>query len=173
MRGRITYITTIADTPMQSPLTVADIFALEDVFADTLPIGATQDIYLYWGYSKQDPYYNDQRNVSRSAAGVAEVTNFGSTSAFRFTVPNVNHDRTAQVNEFAIMTSLNEELMNGVVIKWYPDYDSYPAEYYSCIATKRIEPKRMGMNMRFQFDFDLLILPTVQVPSTVPAFVMA
>jgi len=49
--GRITYITTLASTPKQSPLTVADVFALGDVFSETLTSGEMQDIYLYWGTS--------------------------------------------------------------------------------------------------------------------------
>jgi hypothetical protein len=163
----------LASTPVQSPLTVADIFALEDVFADTLAVGALQDIYLYWGYVSEDANYDDQRNVSRSAAGVVEVTNFGSTTGFKFSIRNVIQDRSAQVNEFAIINSLNEELMSGTPVQWYPDADNFPAEYYSCVANKRIAPKRIGQRDRYQFDFDLFVLADVQIPSTVPPFVMA
>lgn len=171
--GRITYTTTLASNPVQSPFTVADIFSITDVFAETLGAGVTQDIYLYWGYASLDPYYVDQRNVSRSAAGVVDVTNFGSVDAFKFSIENVIQDRTANVNEFLIMSALNEELMSGTPVKWYPDFDNFPAEYYSCVATQRIEPKRMGNYQRFQFNFDLFVLPTVQIPSNVPPFVMA
>lgn len=173
IKGRITYITTLASTPKQSPLTVADIFALEDVFSETLSAGQTQDIYLYWGYQSQDPYYKDERNVSQSAAGVVEIANFGSTTGFNFTISNVSNDRVASVNEFSIMNSLNEEMMNGVVLSWYPDWDNYPDEYYSCVATKRIAPKRIGIMQQFDFSFDLMVLASVQVPSTVPDFAMA
>ena len=72
MPGRITYTITLANTPMQSPFTVANIFALANVFASTLNIGDIQDIYLYWGYSANDPYHNDIRNVSQSSSGVVE-----------------------------------------------------------------------------------------------------
>lgn len=171
--GRITYTTTLASTPKQSPLTVADIFALDDVFSETLTAGQLQDIYLYWGYKSQDPYYDDKRNVSKSAAGVVEVSNFGSTTGFNFVISNVNNDRVALVNEYAIMTSLNEEMMNGVVMTWYPDWENYPAEYYSCVATKRIAPKRIGILQKYEFSFDLMVLASVQVPSTVPDFTMA
>lgn len=171
--GRITYISSLATTPVQSPFTVADIFALENVFADEIVAGEMQDIYLYWGYHSQDPYFKDERNVSRSLAGVVEVANFSSTTAFKFSIRNVIQDRAAQVNEYAIITALNEELMNGTVISWYPDYDNFPEEYYSCVATKRLAPKRIGQRDRYQFDFDLFVLADVQVPSTVPDFVMA
>lgn len=170
--GRLTYTNTLAGTPRQSPFTVADIFALDDVFADTVAVGQTQDIYLYWGYKNNDPYYKDDRNVSRSAAGVVDIVNFGSTEGFKFSIMNVIQDRSSQVNEYAIMTSLNEELMNGTVVRWYPDYDNFPTEYFSCVATKRLDPKRIGQRQRYQFDFDLFVLPTVQVPSTVPPFVI-
>lgn len=171
--GRITYVSTLSSTPVQSPFTVADIFALENVFADNIVAGELQDIYLYWGYQNQDPYFKDERNVSRSAAGVVDIVNFGSTTGFKFSIKNVIQDRAAQVNEYEIMTALNEELMNGTVISWYPDFDNFPDEYFSCVATKRLDPKRMGKRDRYQFDFDLFVLATVQVPSTVPSFVMA
>lgn len=171
--GRITYITTLASTPVQSPFTVADIFALQNVFADSVLAGGMQDIFLYWGYKNQDPDYKDERNLSRSAAGVVDIVNFGSTTGFKFSIENVVQDRALQVNEYMIMSALNEELMNGVVVKWYPDYLRFPTEYYSCVASKRLAQKRMWQLDRFKFDFELMVLPTVQVPSTVPPFVMA
>lgn len=171
--GRITYITTLASTPVLPPLLAGDVFALGDVFAEAVPAGAVQDIFLYWGYLSLDPYYSDQRNLSQSAAGVVDITNFSSTTGFKFSIPNVVQDRSAPVNEYNIMTALNDELMNGVVVTWYPDFVGYPAEYYSCVAEKRVAQKRMLKLYRYQFDFDFRVLPSVQVPSTVPAFVMA
>lgn len=171
--GRITYVTTLTSTPVLPPLMAADVFALTDVFAESLPAGSVQDLFLYWGYLTLDPYYTDQRNVSQSAAGVADVVNFGSTTGFKFSLPNVVQDRNAAFNEYSIIASLNDELMNGVVVTWYPDYVGFPAEYYSCIAEKRLPQKRMLKMVRYQFDFDFRILPTVQVPSTVPPFVIA
>ena len=173
IRGRITYTTTLDSTPLMSPLAAADVFALANVFADTIAAGNQQDIYLYWGYKNLDPYHTDQRNVSKSAAGVVEVTNFLSTQGFRFMLGNVVQDRVAPVNEYAVISSLNDELMNGVVVTWYPDFDNFPNEYFSCIAEKRIDPKRIGSSYRFDFNFDLMVLAQVQVPSTVPPFVMA
>ena len=170
MRGRLTYIATLPNTLRQSPFTVADFSALTDITATTINVGEQQDLYLYWACSAQDPYYQDVRNVSRSAAGVVEVTNFGSTKGFKFSLQNILEDRAAQVNEFAILTALNEELMAGTLMLWYPDFDNYPTEYYSCVSAGRIAPKRIGTQYRWQFDFDLMILPAVQFPSTVPAF---
>lgn len=171
--GRITYTTTLASTPMMSPLAAADIFALADVFDETLTAGQMQDIYLYWGYQKLDPYHTDQRNVSRSAAGVVEISNFLSTKGFRFAVSEVAQDRAALTNEYAVMEALNEELMNGVVVTWYPDFDNFPTEYFSCIAEKRLDQKRIDNSFKYVFSFDLMVLAAVQVPSTVPDFVMA
>jgi hypothetical protein len=173
MKGRITYTTTLPSTPMMSPFSAADVFALQDVFAASVPAGSPQDIFLYWGYSALDPSYVDQRNVSMSAAGVVEIANFGSTTGFQFSVFNVLYDRTAQINEYQVMVQLNNELMNGTVITWYPDFENFPAEYYSCVANQRLAQKRIGIRMKFQFDFNLMVLAAVQVPSTVPAFVMA
>lgn len=173
MLGRITYVTTLASTPVMSPFAAADVYALADVFAASLPAGAMQDIFLYWGYDSLDPYYTDQRNVSRSAAGVTEITNFGSVTGFKFSLSNIVQDRGSQVNEYNVMTALNEETMNGVVVTWYPDFVAFPAEYYSCVAEKRLPQKRSGNLLTYKFDFDFAVLPSVQVPSTVPNFVMA
>ena len=172
MRGRLTYIATLASTPRQSPFTVADFTAIPDLSVATVALGQQQDLFLYWGYASRDPYYQDTRNVSRSAAGVVEVTNFGSTKGFKFSIQNVVEDRNAQVNEYAILTALNEELMAGTLMQWYPDFDLYPTEYFSCVSAGRIDPKRIGSAYRWQFDFDLMVLPSVQFPSTVPVFAL-
>ena len=172
MRGRLTYIATLASTPRQSPFTVADFSAIPDITNPLVAVGQQQDLFLYWGYAQRDPYYQDVRNVSRSAAGVVEVTNFGSTKGFKFSIQNVIEDRNAQVNEYAIMAALNEELMAGTLMYWYPDFDLYPTEYFSCVAAQRIDPKRIGTQYRWQFDFDLMVLPAVQFPSTVPPFAL-
>ena len=173
MSGRLKYITSTPNTPQQSPLTVANVFGLANVFAETLAMGAMQDIYLYWGYLAKDPYYTDVRNVSRSAAGVVEISNFSSVTSFKFSIDNVIENRAAQVNEFAIMNALNNEMMVGTLMQWYPDYDNFPSEYYNCVANQRLNAKRMGTTQRWQFDFDVSVLATVQFPSTVPAFQLA
>lgn len=172
MLGRITYTVTLAGTPQPSPLTVANFEALQNIEAITLAAGSTQDIYLYWGYTSNDPYYTDVRNVSRSAAGVVEITNFGSTNGFKLVIDNIIEDRAAQVNEYAIMNALNAELMAGTVVSWYPNYDSFPAEFFSCISAARLAQKRTVKN-RWQFTLDLQVLPIVQLPSSVPAFQIA
>jgi len=89
MYGRITYTTTLAATPTMSPFAAADAFALGDVFAVSIPSRSPQDIFLYWGYESLDSYYSDERNVSKSAAGVVEVSNFGSTTGFKFSIADV------------------------------------------------------------------------------------
>lgn len=173
MRGRITYFTSVADTPKMSPLSAVDFWILPDVYVPTLALGEQQDIYLYWGYETQDPYYKDQRNVSRSAAGVVDISVYLSTTGFKFSIPDVLHDRAAAVNEYAVMQALNNELMIGTTVLWYPDYDNYPSEYYACVAEARLNPKRVGKQYRWVFSFDLAVLPAVQMPSTVPVFVLA
>jgi hypothetical protein len=173
MHGRITYTTTLESTPLMSPFAAADIFLLADVFADTVAAGGTQDIFLYWGYSTNDPYYKDQRNVSQAASGLVEIANFLSTTGFKFECSNVVQDRAAQTNEYEVLLALNNELMNGVVVTWWPDWDFSTAEYYSCIAAQRLAPRRMGKQLKWIFAFDFMVLPNVQVPSTVPPFVLA
>lgn len=173
MLGRITYTTTLASTPRMSPFTAADMFALTDVFSEVVAAGTQQDIFLHWGYDSLDPYYSDQRQVSQSAAGVVDIVNFGSTTGFKFSLSNIVQNRGELVNEYEVMTALNEELMNGIAVTWYPDYAAFPAEYYSCIAEKRIAQKRMAKLLTYKFDFDFRVLAGVQIPSTVPDFVMA
>lgn len=173
MHGRMLYTTTLANTPTMSPLTKQDVFAMVNVFSQTLNVGDTQDVYIYWGYKNLDPYYADKRNVSQSAAGVVEITNFLSTTGFKFGIANVLWDRTGQVNEYSVLNFLNQELMNGATVQWYPDADAFPSEYYSCVANKRLDQKRQGVLPYYTFDFDLMVLASVQVPSTVPAFALA
>jgi hypothetical protein len=172
MIGRITYPTTLSGTPRPSPFAAADIFALTDVFADTVALGDMQDIYLYWGYESLNPQHNDIRNISQSASGVVEITHFLTTQLFSFGLTNVIEDRITG-NEYAMLNALNNELIKGTIVTWYQNYDDYPAEYISCAGNKRIEPVRIGSRPRWTFGFELLQLPVVQAPSTVPAFVLA
>lgn len=173
MHGRITYTTTLASTPLMSPFAAADFSLIPDVSATTILAGSTQDIYLYWGYSSLDPYYKDQRNVSQSASGLVEVTNFLSTLGFKFGIDRVLQDRLAETNEYGVMQAMNDELMNGVVLTWWPDWDYSITEYYSCIAAQRLPAKRVDNQFVWNYSFDFMVLPTVQVPSTVPPFVIA
>jgi hypothetical protein len=171
MRGRITYITTSTITPMMSPLVAMDIFSLPDVFAELLTAGQMQDINMYWGYATLDPYHSDQRNVSKSASGVVEITNFISTKGYKFDIEYVNQNRGSITDEYAVMQALNDELMMGTPVMWYPDYDYSITEYFSCVANSRLDAKRDGALLLWTFSFDLMVLASVQIPSTVPEFV--
>lgn len=174
MIGRITYTTTLANTPRQSPFGVADIFALTNVFQDTLNIGDVQDLFLYWGYENLDPAHNDIRNVSMSASGVVEITHFLTTELYAFSLPNVLENRNLGIaSEYAMLNALNDELIKGTIITWYPDFENNPTEYYSCAGNKRIEAVRQSSMQRWTFGFELLLLPSVQAPSTVPPFMLA
>lgn len=172
MNGRITYTATLSNTPAPSPLNSVEIFNLSAVFSDTVAAGQVQDIYFQWLYSSLDPYHVDKREVSESAGGVVEIAHFLTTTNYKFTIDNVRKDRGGiLVNDYAMFVALNAELAKGTIIKWYPDYDTFPTEYFSCVANKRIDPKRMGTTEKFSFSFDLRVLPSVQSPSTVPPFV--
>lgn len=170
MRGRITYVTTVPSTPFNLFL-VGEAFAVTNVFANTLAAGETQDILLRWGYTHLDPYHSDLRNVSKSAAGVVEVINFLSTQGFRFGCKPILQDRNYAACEYAVIEALNYELVDGTPVSWYPDYDFSTTQYYSCIAEKRLDQKRMESSFYWQFDFDFVVLAAVQIPSTVPKFV--
>jgi hypothetical protein len=173
MIGRISYTTTLASTPAMSPFAAVDLFALADVFQETLAVGSNQDIVMFWGYTNLDIVYNDIRNLSQSASGVVEVTFFLSTTTYKFTLPNVPEQRSGlNVNEYAVINALSDECAKGTPLTWWPEFDNYPAEYISCVANSRPDPKRVGPYMRWDFGFDLLQLAAVQIPSTVPPFVL-
>jgi len=170
-RGLITYTATKAQTPYQAPLTSLDPLGRADTFLDVVAIGDQQDIYLYWGYKSLDPLHTDNRSLSRSASGVVEVIDFGSSQGFKFSCEFVNEVRaTGMANEYAMMNALNDELASGTPISWYPDIDAFPDEYYSCVAVKRTNPTRSNSLMRWKFDFELMVVAAVQIPSTAPAF---
>lgn len=172
MRGRIIYTATLTGTPAPSPLNSVEIFNLAAVFEDTVAAGQVQDIYLPAGYSSLEPYFTDKRVLSQSAGGVVEIANFQSTTNYKFKIDHIRKDRGGAVqNDYAMLVALNDELAKGTIVKWYPDWDTYPDEYFSCVANKRIPQKRMGTLPLFSFEFDLLVLPSVQSPSTVPPFV--
>jgi hypothetical protein len=174
MIGRISYNTTLASTPAMSPFAAVDMFALADVFQESLPVGSAQDVVLRWGYMNLDPAHNDIRNLSQSASGVVEVTHFLSTDSFKFTVPKVPQTRIGgSVNEYAVLNALSDECAKGTPLTWWPEFDNYPTEYISCVANGRLDQKRIGVMKLWNFSFDLLQLASVQIPSTIPPFVLS
>jgi len=160
MRGRIVYTVTLADTPAASPM------------FGTLNIGEQQVIDFRWIYTRLDPKPSRKRKVIESSSGVAEVLHFGKFGGFSFDLADVREDRNG-VNDYAILNALNDELDIGTVITWYPDYISKPDQYLSCIAKTVIDPRRVENFAMWDFSFDLKVLTTVQIPSTVPPFVSA
>jgi hypothetical protein len=174
MIGRVSYTTTLASTPAMSPFAAVAIFALDQVFRDFLPIGANQDVVLRWGYMNLDPAHNDIRNLSQSASGVVEVTHFLSTDSYKFTLYRVPQTRIGgSVNEYAVLNALSDECAKGTPLTWWPEFDNYPTEYISCVANGRLDQKRIGVMPFWNFSFDLLALPSVQIPSTIPPFVLS
>lgn len=174
MIGRIQYTVTIADTPARSPFSAADIFGLPNIFGDVLQPGDTQDILLDWGYLTLNPVHKDNRFMSVSSSGAAEISWFSTLESFTLLVPRVDENRnTGYANDYAVMNALNDELARGTVITWYPDWEGFPSEFYSCVSNKRIDQKRFNSSMRWDFQFDLMKLANVQFPSTVPPFVLA
>jgi len=87
-------------------------------------------------------------------------------------IPRVTLDRSAgKVNEFAIYKALNDAADAGAVLTFYPDVDSFPAEFVSCVLRDFKNPKRENKLPIFTFSLRLLILPALQAPANIPAYV--
>lgn len=160
MKGRIVYDVTIAGTPAMPPAT------------GTLAAGATQTIDFAWYYTGIDPAHDDTRTLLKSASGVVEGRLFFTTKSFQIAVSRVL-ESGASNSDYEVLQKLNDEIARGTLLKWYPNYTVYPAEYFSCVGNKRIDPVRIDNSMRWTFTFDLLVLPSAQAVSTVPNHVMS
>lgn len=160
MRGRIVYDVTVDGTLAMPPAT------------GTLAVGDTQTIDFAWSYSRRDPTNNDNRILSKSASGMIEGRRFFTAKSFEFEVQRVLESGESN-SDYEVLQKLNDEIARGTLITWYPDYTVYPAEYFSCVGNKRIDPIRIKTSMRWIFKFDLLVLPSAQAPSTVPNHIMS
>lgn len=160
MKGRIVYTVTMAGTPAMPPAT------------GTLAIGDTQTIDFPWSYTGIDPKHDDVRTLLKSASSAVEGRLFYTTKSFQFAVARVL-ESGASNSDYAVLQKLNDELARGTMVMWYPNYTTYPAEYLACIGNKRIDPTRINTSMRWNFKFDLLVLPSAQAASTVPNHVMS
>ncbi len=170
--GRITYTTTMASVS-RSPYKQAQIYTAATLpYVDTIPAGNTQDIYLDWGYASLRPADSDHASHQRASSGVFEVLYFAKQQRQQFTIPLVLKDRTPGiVNDYAILNAMIDESVRGTVLRWYPDWNNHPTEYYSALILKRKLPSRVGTTESWNFDFEFNILSSVQMPSTVPPFV--
>lgn len=157
--GSLSYIVTIDGTPAAPPAN------------GILAAGDIQVINLA-DYAVLASSHEDIRSMSKSVSGVAEILHFLSLTSFQIEVHNVAEDR-AGVNYYAILNALNDEISLGTVLTWSPDFENYPTDFYSVVGKNRINPKRVGAQFKWNFKFDLIVLPAVQTPSTVPAFVVA
>jgi len=106
-----------------------------------------------------------------TAAGT--IIEVQASADFVGSIDDVSVVLTGTVSEFAVMNALNDEMAKGTMMKCWPDYAARPSEYYSIIGNRRIAPKRSQMRQSWKFDFDVMVLPGVQAPSTVAAFVSA
>jgi len=154
MIGRIVYTVTLSGTPAMPPAT------------GTLNVGAIQTIDLVWHYSKLDPRYKDTRAMSKSDSGLTEVRRFNTQKSYLIEVRKVPDGAY-----FDVLDALNDEIAKGALLTWYPDYGTWPDEYFYCVGVQRIDPERINMHA-WSFSFELLALPTAQAASTVPDFVL-
>jgi len=160
MKGRIVYAVSIAGTPAMPPAT------------GTLAIGATQTIDFPWHYTGIDPVHADTRTLLKSASGAVEGRLFYTSKSFQIAVSRVLESGAAN-SDYEVLQKLNDEIARGTLLRWYPNYTIYPGEYLSCVGNKRIDPTRINTSMRWDFKFDLLVLPPAQAASTVPNHVMS
>jgi len=141
-------------------------------FKDWYEAGEIGQIWLDYRYGKLDHHHKDFRKESVATSGVVQVQNFGTQERFTFSQQFVTDDRgVGLVSDMSAFESFVDTAMTGAPFIWFPDRENYQDEYFSCILNKRAEPKRHGSIGWYNFDFDLRVLPMVQMPSSVPSFV--
>jgi len=140
--------------------------------ADWYQAGDVAQIWLDYRYAKLDHKHKDNRTESVATSRVVQIRDFGSEERFIFSQNFVEDLRAAGVaSDMDAFESFVDNAMKGGAFLWFPDFENYPDEFLSCILNKRAEPVRFRTNGLFNYDFDLRVLPSVQIPSSSPAFI--
>ena len=141
-------------------------------YKDWYEAGEIAQVWLDYRYGKLDHHHKDFRQESVATSGVVQVQNFNTQERYTFSQQFVTDERgVGLVSDMAAFESFVDTAMFGGAFLWFPDRENYPDEYFSCILNKRAEPKRFQHLGWYDFDFDLRVLPAVQMPSSVPGFI--
>ncbi len=169
MSGLIQYVVPV-DTPAASIFNAYDVFALPDVFAETLTSGDTQNIYLP-AYVRLQPKNKENSTLSRAVGGIMQGQFFDLEKIHRIAVEYIPDKReTDMVNLYDVYDALNEACARKVPLVWYKDVDAYPTESVNVMVENIRDPKRMKESHWFRFEFDMIEMSSVQMPA-VPGFV--
>jgi len=142
------------------------------IWHDWYDAGDVAQIWLDYRYPKLDHTHKDLRTESVATSGVVQIRDMGTQERFQFAQNFVTDVRGAGfASDADAFESFMDTAMKGQPFIWFPDYENYPDEFLSCIMNKRAEPKRFQTLGWFNFDFDLRVLPAVQIPSNSPAFI--
>jgi hypothetical protein len=169
MSGLIQYVVPV-DTPAASIFDAYDVFALPDVFAETLAAGDTQNIYLP-AYVRLQPKKKENSILSRAVGGIMQGHFFDLEKTRRIAVEYIPDKReTDMVNIYDVYDALNEACARKVPLVWYEDVDEYPTEFINVMVEKIRDMKRMKESHWFRFEVDLIEMSEIQMPA-VPGFV--
>ena len=141
-------------------------------WADWYNAGDVAQIWLDYRYEKLDHKHKDFRSESVSTAKVVEIQSFPSQERYIIGQDMVTDKRgPGLVSDMSAIEMFVDTAMNGDAFIWFPDYENYPDEYLSCILNKRAEPQRVRKYGLYKFDFDVRVLPLIQMPSSIPGFI--
>lgn len=138
-------------------------------YADTIAAGDLVQLWLDYGYSRLDHQHVDRRHEAVAVSGVTQIRYFSTSEIWELEMQFVEDRRGADlVSDFAAIESAIDAWVAGTPLNWYPDAENYPTEYFACVLHKRAEPKRQHNLGWYQITLPLRVLPSVQMPSTVP-----
>jgi len=140
-----------------------------DVFSDTFIAGEVAQLWLDHKYFRLDYRHDDNRNRSVSTSGIVQTRHFNTAELYDFVLGDVTDIRgTSVVSDYSAVESFFDTVIHGAEFLWFPDYENYPAEYFTCILEKRTEPKRKGVRGMYDFTFNVRV--ATQFTSTVLSF---
>jgi len=140
--------------------------------SDWYQAGDVAQIWLDYRYAKLDHKHKDNRTESVATSKVVQIRDLGSEERYIVSQKFVEDLRAAGVaSDMDSFESFVDNAMKGGAFLWFPDFENYPDEFLSCILNKRAEPVRSNKIGNFNYDFDLRVLPSVQIPSSSPAFI--
>jgi len=171
MRGMMRYVTPV-DVPVQSIYQMAQPYGASSTpWADTALAGSTVEVLLPRYLTLDDRPPHDNLSVSATKSNVSQSVWYGSIEGHHIVLDYVEGVRQMGMdNPKSHMVALAQAAGRGIEMAWYPDFETYPNEFYT-VRVKRKAPRRLNKMMLWSFAFDLTIMGSQQFPDTVPAFI--
>jgi len=141
-------------------------------WGDWYEAGDVAQIWLDYRYGKLDHQHKDARTESIATSNVTQIRYMSTQERFVFSQRFVEDLRASGIaSDMEAFESFVDTAMKGQSFIWFPDFENFPDEFLSCILNKRAEPKRTQTLGLFNYDFDVRVLPSVQIPSNSPSFI--